>query len=152
MRIKQVETSNISDLIRIGEEVNLSPWTAQNYLEELKHPTSLMYRLADDENRTIGMVIGRIIEGGAIEPTIEAEIYNIAVVPSAQQRGLGQLLLDYFIERVKQHDGVIIWLEVRESNEKAISFYKKNGFERVQTRNHFYNNPREHALLMRLSL
>ncbi len=152
MRIKKVETSNIADLIRIGENANLSPWSAESYLDELKHPASLMYRLADDENETVGMVVGRIIEGGAVEATVEAEIYNIAVIESAQDRGFGQMLLDHFIELVKKNKGVAIWLEVRESNERAIAFYKKNGFQKIQTRNHFYENPREHALLMRLLL
>jgi ribosomal protein S18 acetylase RimI-like enzyme len=41
---------------------------------------------------------------------------------------------------------------VRESNRKAIAFYEKNGFESVQTRRHFYNDPREHAILMKLTL
>jgi ribosomal-protein-alanine N-acetyltransferase len=45
-----------------------------------------------------------------------------------------------------------VWLEVRESNHKAIAFYVKNGFEQVQTRPNFYENPREAALLMRLKL
>ena len=45
-----------------------------------------------------------------------------------------------------------IWLEVRESNTRAIVFYTRNGFERVQTRTNFYENPREHAILMRLRL
>ncbi len=152
MRLKKVEASNIADLIRIADEVNLSPWSAQNYLDEMKNPASIMYRLADEQNQTVGLVVGRMITGGAVEPKPEAEIYNIAVVESQQRTGLGQVLLDHFLDLVKVQGAEAIWLEVRESNIPAIAFYKKNGFEKVQTRNHFYENPREHGLLMKRTL
>ncbi len=150
MRIKKIEKSNIADLIRIAEKVNLSHWSADSYIEEMKNPASIMFRLEGEANETIGFIVGRMIEGGTLEPVPEAEIYNIAVIETAQNGGLGQVLFDHFLNVVRQNNGKSIWLEVRESNEKAIGFYRKNGFEKVQTRNHFYENPREHALLMRL--
>lgn len=152
MRIKKIEKSNIADLIRIAEEVNLSHWSADSYIEEMKNPASIMFRLEGEANETVGFIVGRMIEGGTLEPVTEAEIYNIAVIETAQKCGLGQMLFDNFLDVVRQNNGKSIWLEVRESNEKAIGFYRKNGFEKVQTRNHFYENPREHALLMRLVL
>lgn len=152
MRITKVETSHIADLIRIAHEVNLSHWSAESYLDEMKHEGSVMFRMADEQNETIGLIVGRMIEGGAVEPSLEAEIYNIAVIEAEQQKGLGQSLLDRFLAAVCEREARAIWLEVRESNAKAIAFYEKNGFERIQTRNHFYENPREHAILMRLSL
>jgi [ribosomal protein S18]-alanine N-acetyltransferase len=150
MRIKKIEKSSIADLIRIAEEVNLSHWSADSYIEEMKNPASIMFRLEGEANETVGFIVGRMIEGGTLEPVPEAEIYNIAVIETEQNGGLGQLLFDHFLAVVRQNNGKSIWLEVRESNEKAIGFYRKNGFEKVQTRNHFYENPREHALLMRL--
>ncbi len=152
MRIRNVESSNIADLIRIAEEVNLSPWTAQNYLDEMKNPASIMYRLEDDHNLTVGLVVGRMIVGGQAEPTPEAEIYNIAVIGRHQRSGHGQRLLDHFVGIVREHGARAVWLEVRESNAPAIAFYKKNCFEEIQTRNHFYNNPRENGILMKLEL
>ena len=38
MCIGSIRASHIADLIRIGEETNLSPWTANSYVEELKNP------------------------------------------------------------------------------------------------------------------
>ena len=152
LRIRPVEAANIADLIQIGEEANLSHWSAQNYLDEMKNPASIMLRLVDDENSTHGFVVGRIIPGGMIESILEAEIYNIAVVSKQQGIGRGQMLFDAFRDACISQKAANIWLEVRESNAKAISFYERNGFKRVQTRNHFYDNPREHALLMKLEI
>lgn len=111
-----------------------------------------MLRLESEQNVTIGFVVGRIVEGGVVEAEPQAEIYNIAVQEAEQGKGFGQMLFDAFIAKCEENDVSSVWLEVRESNVKAIGFYKSNGFEQVQTRNNFYNNPREAALLMKLVL
>ena len=152
-RIRAVEVANIGDLIRIGEETRLSPWTAQNYLDELKNDNAIMLRLvSDDDNAVIGFIVGRLVIGGDCEGTRDAEIYNIAVVELEQRKGCGQRLFEAFIAECRKKGVANVWLEVRESNTTAIRFYERNGFQRVQTRNHFYENPREHALLMKLIL
>lgn len=150
-RIRHIERSNIAELIEIARQTNLSPWTAQNYLDELQLSGSIMLRLETEPRETIGFVVGRVIEG-AIEHETQAEIYNIAIVEPHQRRGHGQILFDEFTQKCLEKDVVSIWLEVRESNRQAIDFYQKNGFEPVQTRPNFYENPREHAVLMRLTL
>ena len=151
-RIRPVDASQISELIRISEAANLSPWSAQSYLDEMKNPDSIMLRLVGVDNTTAGFVVGRLVINSENEIKFDAEIYNIAVVKNKQKEGLGQLLLDAFIKVCLERRVVNVWLEVRESNQKAIAFYKKNHFEHIQTRNHFYDNPREHALLMKLIL
>ena len=152
LRIRVVEAAHIADLMRIAEETNLSHWSAQNYLEEIKNADAIMLRLVSEDSSTIGFVVGRFVIGGEIEAIVDAEIYNIAVTNHEQQKGFGQLLFNAFTTVCRKKKAVNIWLEVRESNEKAIAFYEKNGFARVQTRPSFYDNPREHALLMKLVL
>ncbi len=151
-RIRSVEASHIADLISIAHETNLSHWSAQNYLDEMKNIDAVMLRLESDENTTIGFVVGRIVQGGMIETQLEGEIYNIAVTEGEQNKGNGQLLFDAFKAVCSNRKAVNIWLEVRESNQRAKTFYEKNGFQSVQSRNNFYNNPREHAILMKLVL
>lgn len=151
-RISTVNHSHIADLIRIGEESKLSPWSAQSYIEEMRNPDSIMLRLISEENEIIGFVVGRLVPGGDIEVRTDAEIYNIAVTQKHQSQGHGQSLLNAFLEISADRNASFVWLEVRESNEKAISFYRKNGFEPVQSRPNFYQDPREAALLMRLDI
>jgi len=151
-RIRPVETSHIADLIRIAEETNLSHWSAQSYVEEMKNPNAILLRLVGDDNITLGFVVGRIITAAHADYGHDADIYNIAVTKFEQRRGFGQLLFEAFRAKCTRGEVGNIWLEVRESNAAAIAFYERNGFSRVQTRNHFYENPREHALLMRLPL
>lgn len=151
-RIRGVEAAHISELIRIGDETNLSHWSAQSYLEEMKNADAVMLRAVGEDNSTIGFVVGRLVVGGDVKMRTDAEIYNIAVTRSEQRRGRGQLLFDSFLAVCREKEAATIWLEVRESNLQAIAFYEKNGFMPVQTRRSFYDNPREHAILMKLVL
>lgn len=151
-RIRPVDSPHIGDLIRIAEETNLSPWSAQSYLDEMKNPDAVLLRLESPDNRTVGFVVGRIILGGLIEAQTDAEIYNIAVIEPLQMHGLGEVLLNSFLDVCRSREAKNVWLEVRESNAVAIRFYERKGFEHVQTRNNFYIDPRENALLMRLGL
>lgn len=151
-RIREVDASHIAELIGIAEETNLSHWSAQSYLDEMKNPEAIMLRLEGEDNSTVGFVVGRFVIGGEIEIVQDAEIYNIAVSVAEQGNGLGQMLIDAFAEECRKRECSSIWLEVRESNKKAIAFYERNGFQHIQTRPSFYENPREHALLMKLAL
>ena len=149
-RLCSVDSLHIAELINIGESANLSPWSAECYFAELKNPDSIMLRIVSNENKTIGFVVGRLVPSAS--EGLDAEIYNIAVKENDQRKGFGQVLLDAFLERCCEKRVKTVWLEVRESNQKAICFYEKNGFEPVQKRGHFYENPREHGWLMRLDL
>lgn len=151
-RVRPVDSSHIGDLIRIAEDTNLSPWSAQSYLDEMKNPGAVLLRLESPDNLTVGLIVGRIILGGLIDAQTDAEIYNIAVIEAMQRRGLGDALLNAFLDVCRSRQVKNVWLEVRESNAVAITFYERKGFEHVQTRNNFYNDPRENALLMRLEL
>ncbi len=150
VRIREINASHIGELIHIGGSVNLSPWTAESYLAEMKNPDAVMLRLVSEGNKTVGFIIGRIV--GSNGESQEAEIYNIAVKEHEQGKGNGQLLFNAFVESCRSRGVAAVWLEVRESNDKAITFYRRNGFERVQRRIHFYEHPREHAWLMRLTM
>ncbi len=150
VRVRDIEASNVAELIRIGEKEKLSPWSAECYFAELKNPDSIMLRLVSDLNRSIGFIVGRIVMSAS--EGLDAEIYNIAVTGNEQGKGYGQILFDAFSDRCRERAVDTIWLEVRQSNQTAISFYERNGFRAVQKRNHFYENPREHGWLMRADL
>ena len=151
-RIKPIRAADISDLIELGQSGNLSPWSASNYLEELDNPQAILLKLVSAENSIVGFVVGRLVAGGVIEMLTDAEIYNITVDAAFRRLGLGQALFDEFVSTCRTKDVSSVWLEVRESNTAARAFYAKNRFEHVHTRKHFYRDPIENALLMRLTL
>ena len=71
------------------------------------------------------------------------EILAIATVEEYRNKGIAQELLD----KIKTKD---IFLEVRESNKKAINFYKKNNFKQISIRKGYYSDPTEDAIIMKM--
>lgn len=82
----------------------------------------------------------------------ECEIYNIAVKREFQNRGIGNKLVNKLVLLAKEHNSQSIWLEVRNSNTKAINFYQKNNFRQIYERKNFYSNPSENAIVMKRNL
>lgn len=73
------------------------------------------------------------------------EILAIATVEEYRNKGFAQELLD----KIKTKD---IFLEVRESNERAINFYKKNDFKQISIRKGYYSDPTEDAIIMKMEV
>lgn len=75
----------------------------------------------------------------------DVDIINIAVNSEYQHQGIGQLLVNYVIDEIKPKK---IMLEVRASNNKAINFYQKIGFQEIHRRKNYYGN--EDAIIMEM--
>lgn len=78
----------------------------------------------------------------------ESELPSIAVSPNMRRMGIGSALLQALSDEVKKHGAQKMFLEVRESNDAAISLYESSGFITAGTRKHFYSDPEEDALVM----
>jgi len=78
----------------------------------------------------------------------EAHIVTLAVREDHRRRGLGELLLIAAIEVAAAHRQEAMTLEVRRSNEAAISLYEKYGFIRAGIRRRYYTDTREDAVIM----
>lgn len=78
----------------------------------------------------------------------EGEIPSIAVKQEDRKQGIGKDLLDAMVSFSKEEGIKRIFLEVRVSNETAISFYKGNGFLEVGKRPKFYDHPTEDGLIL----
>ena len=85
----------------------------------------------------------------------EVHLLNITVNPAFQRQGWARVLLDALALWARQKSAQWIWLEVRQSNERAREIYLKHGFAEVGLRKNYYPNPdgpRENAVLMSLNL
>lgn len=113
----------------------VSPWTA-NQVAEVLHSDVNSSVLAEDENRLVGFLVWQ-------ETDFEAEVLQIAVLPSYQGQKIATALFD-FLPADKE-----IFLEVRESNKPALLFYKKEKFEEIARRKAYYHAPVEDAIVMK---
>lgn len=136
----------IPEIVKIGIECGLSYWSEKDYASELGNDTTFS-SIAIKDGTAIGFIVLKIISPD------EGEILNFAVIEDFQRQGIGEKLFCNTTEKAAQSFYIkTIWLEVRESNIKAIGFYQKLSFTKVGIRKNFYTNPVENAVLMKFEL
>lgn len=84
----------------------------------------------------------------------EMHLLNLTVAPAWQHRGLARGLLDALAADCRAANAPWLWLEVRESNQRARAVYRRYGFEQVGWRRGYYpaaGGQREDACVMRLA-
>ena len=107
------------------------PWSVEG-LKEMFHTEGYCSFLAKEEEEVID----------------EADITNVAVLPSHRKKGIARKLLKQLLEEAKKQNLHSIYLEVRASNIAAVTLYEHAGFKEVGQRKNYYDNPREDARLM----
>lgn len=88
-----------------------------------------------------GFIVGRQVAD-------EGEILNLAIRKAYRRRGQGRALAKQLLEGLANRGVVKMFLEVRESNLPAISFYESLGFRKTGRREGYYQNPPEAALIL----
>lgn len=120
------------------------PWSYDSFVNELSN-IHAFYLVAEISGEIAGYVGVHNICG-------EAEITMICVDEKFRGQGIASGLLKELIEHEKKENIANINLEVRESNNNAISLYKKFGFYKNGLRINYYEAPKENAVLMSLNL
>lgn len=114
-------------------------WKISSFQMELVDPNNLY--LGYEEN---GELLGYI---GCMLILDEGSINNYGVLPEHKRKGIGSKLMHQLLENCKDKRINKLFLEVRISNEAAISIYKKVGFEQIGYRKNYYVDPVEDAYL-----
>lgn len=83
--------------------------------------------------------------------TVESRLLTIALDPGLQNRGLGGRLLKELEMRMRRYGALELTLEVREDNVRAITFYRRKGYELIGKMARYYQDGSQ-ALLMRKAL
>ncbi len=119
-------------------------WTEQSVRDTFEQKQAFI-TVAENDERLIGYCIIYYVMD-------EAEIARIAVSEDVRKLGIGTGLLDYTCKSCREKQIERLLLDVRESNEGAIAFYKNHGFQTDGIRKNFYEMPKENAVLMSMSL
>ena len=140
--MNETHTAEIAALERLCFS---DPWSVGSIAEELENPLSC-WIVAEDES---GSVLGY---AGSQTVMDEADVMNVAVSPDARRQGTGSMLMISLMNMLFQRGVRLLTLEVRASNEGAVSMYHKLGFIQVGRRPCYYRHPREDALILRAEL
>ena len=128
----------IEQIFNLEKEIFKNSAFSKSYLNTLiKGDNSFVYVYLIDSK-----VCGYLIVLDSIDVY---EILAIATIEEYRNKGIAQKLLNKI--KIKN-----IFLEVRETNQTAINFYKKNKFKEISIRKNYYSEPTENAIIMKLEV
>ena len=133
MEFRFAEVKDIDSLFELEKKTFISPWTYSQFEYEIKDNSFSKLLLIVNEDELIGYIDYWIIFD-------QATINKICIKDEYRRRGLAQKLLDICFKEVRENECMVITLEVRTSNEKAIKLYQKNGFDIVLTKPQYYSD------------
>lgn len=138
--IREFHAADVESLRRLLSTVpEATQWSADDFL--LASRRNFFVRVAEEERSVCGLVAFRMMAD-------EAEILNLAVDSRVRRRGMGSRLIEDAMAMLKAAGIKKIFLEVRESNEAARSFYARMGFTEAGRRRDYYRGPAEDAFVL----
>ena len=143
--IRALGASDLDNVTRIEQESYPFPWTHGIFADCLRVGYSCW-----------GMDYGDNFAGYSILTfgPEETHLLNICIDQHLRRMGLGLHLLNWSIEKAREAESKIIFLEVRPSNGRAIEIYHQRGFQLIGERPGYYpaHDGREDAYLMAMQL
>jgi len=120
-------------------------WTLAGYQRELESPNSELLTLTSSAQTQSGTMLAMGCFWAIVE---EAHITVLAVHPDTQNQGMGKALILALLRRAVRRKLERATLEVRASNQIALSLYEKLGFQVAGRRKGYYQKTNEDALIL----
>ena len=141
MKVIPMTAAHTAQLAELEKLCFSDPWSESSVASELNNQLAL-WLVAEDNGRVAGYVGSQTVMG-------ESDMMNVAVHPDYRKQGIATTLIVGLVEELRKRESHCLTLEVRASNENAISLYQKLEFQQVGCRKNYYRNPKEDALILR---
>ena len=142
---------HLDQVMAIENVAYTAPWTRGNFIDSLAGGCTALC-LLDPREALLGYAV-------SLPGVDEAHLLNLTVAPWAQGSGHARHLLEVLRAGWAALGFEQAWLEVRSSNARAQSLYRRFGFVELGRRRGYYPAPagsdvnaREDALTMRLAI
>jgi ribosomal-protein-alanine N-acetyltransferase len=142
--IRPMTESDLDVVSSMEKESYSDFWSRHSFEEELENEHAVAVVMEE----TTG-VVGYAVAVIALD---EADLVKITVSEKERAKGYGKKLLESMKEILAGKGVTDIILEVRISNEAAITLYEHAGFVKEGIRPGFYSNPSEDAALYRFRM
>ncbi|MGC7560316.1 ribosomal protein S18-alanine N-acetyltransferase [Pasteurella sp. PK-2025] len=146
LSILPIKEVDFDRLFEIEQAAHITPWT-MGTLKNTHGDRYVNLKVMQEEQLVAFAICQTVLD--------EATLFNLAVDPAYQGKGIGKTLLVHVVETLKEKGILTLWLEVRESNLVAKTLYEQVGFNEVDIRKNYYPTPdgkRENAIVMALYL
>jgi ribosomal-protein-alanine N-acetyltransferase len=137
--IRPLAYGDLPQVIEIERRAFPTPWSLAMFVLELSKPTGLCFAALRGDQLCGYVICARY--------DVDWHIMNVAVDPDQRRQGIASALLAELYERAGDSQARFT-LEVRQSNQEAISLYIRDGFRIAGTRRRYYQDNGEDALIM----
>jgi len=144
--LRTMSPDDLDAVMVIEQSAYSHPWSRGNFRDSL-NPLFDAHCLWLE-----GELLGYFLAMHGVE---EMHLLNITVAPARQGQGWGHMMLDALTLLSRNQGAQWLWLEVRQSNTRALQVYERYGFKQVSIRKDYYpadRQQREHAVVMSLKL
>ena len=140
-----MNASDLDEVLAIEFRVCPFPWGRGNFTDSLSSGYSCWVC------RIGGELLGYFVVMLAVD---EAHLLTISVAEKRQGMGFGARLLRHAMSVARQSGATTLLLEVRPSNDNALSLYRHFGFQQIGRRRDYYpaGKGREDALVLSRTL
>ncbi len=140
--IRRMTEEDIEEILAIEQASYRIPWSRRAFENEIRAPHACPLVLGQPDSP---LILGYLCSWRTMD---ECHILNVAIHPCFRRLGFASHLIDHLLQ-LSQEEGILrYFLEVRVSNEAAISLYKKYGFKVCGVRKKYYADTGEDALIM----
>ncbi|WMJ85899.1 ribosomal protein S18-alanine N-acetyltransferase [Anaerocolumna sp. MB42-C2] len=140
MLIREMQEKDLLIVHEMECSIFSKPWTVDDFKNSIQNRQNI-YLVVEEEGQIIAYC-------GLWGVAGEGQINNVAVKKEIRDHGIGYAMLSALIEKGKKNGIDAFTLEVRVSNEAAITLYHKLDFKDAGIRKNFYEEPTEDALIM----
>ena len=144
MIIREMKLEDVASIAQLETICFSDPWSETSIASELQNRLSY-WLVAEIDGNVAGYVGSQSVLDGA-------DMMNLAVAPEYRRQGIAEALVFALVDHLRQKKIIALLLEVRSSNQPAISLYEKLGFVQIGRRPNYYRHPREDALILRKEL
>lgn len=128
-KIRPITKSDLPQIMIIEESAHIAPWTEETF--GICFQAGYLGWAMELDKKLIAFVMISI-NGD------ECHILNVCVDRIYQHQGLGRELMNYAIQQALESGARYAYLEVRRSNTRAITLYRKMQFHLVGERKDYY--------------
>lgn len=152
LQIRQARDSDIDDLVRLENECFGTYYREHKYGEpeftECLYKKQAIFFVAILNSSLVGYVAGSVKTSRC---QLSVHLDSVAVLPGARGKGVGDRLMQKFIEEAKQRACKKAMLEVAAANEGGIVFFSKVGFSKIRRLPGYYGEGLD-SILMKLDI
>jgi ribosomal-protein-alanine N-acetyltransferase len=134
LKIRAMREEDVQAVAQLESACFENPWPEKEIEYELKENPCSKILVALIDETVVGYLDFMITFDSAT-------INRLGVTPTERQKGVSQGLLDKMVE--------FITLEVRAANLPALSLYRKNNWEQITVKKHYYDDGEDAIYMVR---